>query len=62
MEEKNKNLISLASFDKNDEFGLLSSLIELCPNHIKVMNSKNNKETTNILSNLFEGRVEIVKN
>ncbi len=61
-EEKNKNLISLASFDKNDEFGLLSSLIELCPNHIKVMNSKNNKETTNILSNLFEGRVEIVKN
>lgn len=60
-EEKGKNLVTLGSFEKNDEFGLLSQLIELSPQLIKVKNGSNNKKTTNILVNLFEGRVEIVK-
>lgn len=60
-EEKQNSIISINTFDLNDEFGIISELIEMCPQRIKLIANNNARNIINLLSELFDGRVEIIK-
>lgn len=60
-EEKNDKIFALQNFMVDDDINIVVSMIELCPNKIKIISGEKNKEIISLLGELFYGRVEIVR-
>lgn len=60
-EEKGNKIFALQSFDIEDDINIVTSVIELCPNKIKIMGGGQNSEIVSLIGELFYGRVEIVR-
>ena len=59
-EERGNALVALLNFQANDDIGIITQIIELCPRKIKII-SGNNNEVVSLIGELFENRVEIIK-
>ncbi len=59
-EEDGNSLVALVNFEENDEMGIITQVIELCPAKLKIICGKDN-QIVSTLAELFDKRVEIVK-
>jgi len=60
-EEKNNKIFALQNFEIDDDINIVTSMIELCPNKIKIISGGQNSEIISLLGELFYGRVEIIR-
>jgi len=60
-EEKGNKIFALQTFEVDDDINIVTSMIELCPNKIKIMGGGQNREIVSLLGELFYGRIEIVR-
>lgn len=59
-EERGDKVLLLSNLSADDDVGIITSVIELCPNRIKVFSDSGHVELLNFLCELFEGRIEII--
>ncbi len=59
-EERGDKVFLLSNLSADDDIGIITSVIELCPHKIKVFSDNGHIELLKFLCELFEGRVEII--